>query len=72
MEEGFDVRGYYVWSLLDNWEWNSGFYSRYGLNYVDFLTQERVMKDSGKWYAKMIEAKGFEYEEGETDGKTEQ
>lgn len=62
IEEGCDVRGYYVWSLLDNWEWNSGFQSRYGLAYVDFDTQKRIIKDSGKWYAQMIKDGMFEYE----------
>ncbi|MDD3402252.1 MAG: GH1 family beta-glucosidase [Hespellia sp.] len=61
IEEGHDVRGYYVWSLLDNWEWNSGFESRYGLTHVDFETQKRVIKDSGKWYAQVCKEKGFDY-----------
>lgn len=62
MDEGHDIRGYYVWSLLDNWEWNSGFQSRYGLTYVDFISQARTIKDSGKWYANMIKNGGFCYE----------
>ena len=57
------MRGYYVWSLLDNWEWNSGYQSRYGLTYVDFDTQKRTVKDSGKWYAQMIEKRMYEYDE---------
>ncbi|MDC7286409.1 GH1 family beta-glucosidase [Blautia schinkii] len=63
LEEGNDIRGYYVWSLLDNWEWNSGFYSRYGLTHVDFETQERTVKDSGKLYSQVIKDKGFELPE---------
>ena len=63
IEDGCDVRGYYVWSLLDNWEWNSGYQSRYGLTYVDFDTQKRTVKDSGKWYAQMIEKRMYEYDE---------
>ncbi|HHV10904.1 MAG TPA: beta-glucosidase [Clostridiales bacterium] len=65
VKEGHDIRGYYVWSLLDNWEWNSGFYSRYGLAHVDFQTGERVIKDSGKWYARTIKERAFDYEPGE-------
>ena len=54
MEEGADIRGYYVWSLLDNWEWNAGYTSRFGLIHVNFDTQERIVKDSGKWYRETI------------------
>lgn len=59
LAEGADIRGYYAWSLLDNWEWNSGFDSRYGLTYVDFASQERTVKDSGIWYAQMIRDRGY-------------
>ncbi|MDO4276195.1 MAG: GH1 family beta-glucosidase [Eubacteriales bacterium] len=62
LEERYDIRGYYVWSLLDNWEWNSGFSSRYGLTYVDFDTQKRIIKESGKWYAKVIEERVIDWE----------
>lgn len=51
--DGADVRGYHVWSLLDNFEWAEGFSQRFGLTYVDFKTQQRTLKDSGKWYAKV-------------------
>ena len=54
VQEGFDVKGYYVWSLLDNWEWNGGYNARYGLTYVDYETQKRIVKDSGKWYSQLI------------------
>lgn len=50
MEEGADIRGYYVWSLLDNWEWSAGYEPRYGLVHVDYETQQRIQKDSAKWY----------------------
>ena len=54
IEEGFDVRGYFHWSLLDNFEWSFGYCRRFGLIHVDFGTQERTMKDSAKWYAEVI------------------
>ena len=54
--DGADVRGYHAWSLLDNFEWAEGFSQRFGLTYVDFKTQQRTLKDSGKWYAKVAAA----------------
>jgi len=53
MADGADVRGYHAWTLLDNFEWAEGFSQRFGLAYVDFKTQQRTIKDSGKWYAKV-------------------
>ena len=50
---GADVRGYHAWTLLDNFEWAEGFSQRFGLAYVDFKTQQRTIKESGKWYAKV-------------------
>lgn len=54
MQDGVDVRGYMVWSLLDNFEWAHGFSKRFGLIYVDYATQQRTLKDSGEWYARVI------------------
>ncbi len=54
MQEGVDVRGYFVWSLTDNFEWAQGFSKRFGLIHVDYETQERILKDSGEWYARVI------------------
>ncbi len=51
MDEGADVRGYFVWSLLDNFEWGAGYTTRFGLIYVDFETLERIPKTSAGWYA---------------------
>ncbi|MFP6684615.1 MAG: family 1 glycosylhydrolase, partial [Polyangiaceae bacterium] len=45
-----DVRGYFVWSLLDNFEWNHGLAKRFGLVHVDYPSQRRTIKDSGLWY----------------------
>ena len=54
IEVGVDLRGYFVWSLLDNFEWAFGYTKRFGITYVDYETQERVPKDSFKWYRKLI------------------
>jgi beta-glucosidase len=50
---GADVRSYHAWSLLDNFEWAAGYSQRFGLAYVDFKTQRRSLKSSGKWYARV-------------------
>jgi beta-glucosidase len=49
--DGVDLRGYFVWSLLDNFEWAFGYAKRFGLYYVDYPTQRRLPKDSARWYA---------------------
>jgi beta-glucosidase len=54
MEEGADVRGYFVWSLLDNYEWAYGYSKRFGIVHVDYATQERTWKDSARWYRDQI------------------
>lgn len=51
---GADVRGYFVWSLLDNFEWGNGYAQRFGLVYVDYPTQRRIPKESARWYADVI------------------
>jgi beta-glucosidase len=53
-EQGVDVRGYYVWSLLDNFEWEWGYEKRFGIVFVDFPTQRRVFKRSALWYRDWI------------------
>lgn len=52
-EEGVPVRGYFVWSFLDNFEWALGYSRRFGIVYVDYDSQERIVKDSGQWYSKL-------------------
>jgi beta-glucosidase len=54
---GVDVRGYYVWSLLDNFEWEHGYGKRFGIVFVDFATQRRIPKRSALWYRDLIAAR---------------
>jgi beta-glucosidase len=56
VRDGVDVRGYFAWSLLDNYEWAEGYRMRFGLVHIDFATQRRTLKSSARWYAKLIEA----------------
>ena len=58
MDDGVDLRGYFLWSLLDNFEWGEGFSKRFGLVHVDFATQLRTIKDSGYWYRELIRTNG--------------
>ncbi len=57
-EDGVDIRGYFYWSLLDNFEWGKGYSERFGLVYVNYATGERTPKDSLAWYAETIRANG--------------
>jgi len=52
--DGFNVQGYFVWTLTDNFEWAEGYHARFGLVHVDFDTQQRIVKDSGKWYGRFL------------------
>jgi len=54
LAQGVPVQGYLVWSLLDNYEWAEGYSKRFGIVYVDYATQQRVIKESGHWYAAFI------------------
>jgi beta-glucosidase len=58
MTEGASVQGYFVWSFTDNFEWAHGFKQRFGLVYVDYETQSRILKDSALWYKSVIESQG--------------
>ena len=54
LDGGVPLRGYFLWSLLDNFEWAYGYEKRFGIVYVDYPTQERVLKDSAKWYQQVV------------------
>jgi beta-glucosidase len=56
IEQGVPVHGYFVWSLLDNFEWGQGYSKRFGIVYVDYATQRRIIKESGRWYANLLKA----------------
>lgn len=58
IEEGADVRGYFLWTFLDNFEWSDGFQQRFGIVYVDYKSQKRIVKDSAFWYKEVIESMG--------------
>ncbi|TVR67005.1 MAG: beta-glucosidase [Spirochaetaceae bacterium] len=62
LQEGCDVRGYFVWSLLDNFEWAHGYSRRFGIVHVDYRTQERTVKESGRWYAALMAARKHQRE----------
>jgi beta-glucosidase len=57
MDAGVDLRGYFVWSLLDNFEWALGYTKRFGIVYVDYNTLERTPKDSARWFAELCRTK---------------
>ena len=54
MDDGVDLRGFFVWSLLDNFEWAEGYAHRFGIVHVDFATQVRTPKASARWYQRVI------------------
>lgn len=53
-QEGIPVKGYFIWSLFDNFEWLNGYTKRFGIVYIDYETQKRIIKDSGYWYENKI------------------
>ena len=54
LNQGVALKGYFAWSLLDNFEWASGYAKRFGLVYVNYETQERIVKSSGRWYSRFL------------------
>jgi beta-glucosidase len=63
MDGGADVRGYFAWSLLDNFEWSQGFSKRFGLIRVDYATQKRTPKASARFYTRVIQSNGAALDE---------
>jgi beta-glucosidase len=59
IQDGVPLKGYFVWSLLDNFEWAEGYSKRFGIVYVDYNTQKRIIKDSGYWYSNVIKNNGL-------------
>ena len=59
LQAGVPLAGYFVWSLMDNFEWSHGYSQRFGIVYVDYQTQKRYLKDSAKWYKGVIKKNGF-------------
>ena len=57
-EEGSDIRGYFHCSFMDNFEWAEGYNERFGLVYVDYESQRRILKDSAYWYTGVIRSNG--------------
>ncbi len=66
--DGTDLRGYFLWSLLDNFEWASGYDKRFGLHHVDFATGTRTPKASARWYRNVIARGGLADEAPPGDG----
>jgi beta-glucosidase len=62
IQAGVPLKGYFHWTLMDNFEWAFGYRMRFGLVYVDYATQKRIIKDSGRWYKNVIRENGFDPE----------
>ena len=63
IQAGVNVTGYMQWSFCDNFEWSFGYSSRFGLVYIDFAAQERIVKQSGHWYAQTARDNGFDWKD---------
>ncbi len=63
IRDGADVRSYFHWSILDNFEWTAGYRERFGLIYVDYANQKRVLKDSAWWFKRVISSNGASLDE---------
>ncbi|HUV06274.1 MAG TPA: family 1 glycosylhydrolase, partial [Spirochaetia bacterium] len=64
IQKGVDLQGYYLWSLMDNFEWSHGYSKRFGILYTDYQTQERIWKKSAYWYRDVIRNNGLEESQG--------
>ncbi len=58
IDDGVEACGYFLWSLMDNFEWAEAFRQRFGIVYVDYPTQQRILKDSASWYKEVIASNG--------------
>jgi beta-glucosidase len=59
IRDGVNLHGYFIWSIVDNFEWNSGYTKRFGLVHADHATRQRIIKDSGYWIAELIQNQGI-------------
>ena len=57
-DDGVKAAGYFLWSVMDNFEWLDGYSKRFGIVYIDYNTQQRILKDSAYWYKKIIASNG--------------
>jgi len=69
INDGVKIDGYFHWSIMDNFEWAEGYKQRFGMIHVDFITQKRTLKDSARWYRKVIETNGGALTPDEGDAK---
>ena len=60
LQDGLDIRGYFYWTLMDNFEWAEGYKMKFGLYEVDFETQERTLRESSNLFAKMVKKRGVD------------
>ena len=59
IKDGVDLRGYFIWTLMDNFEWAFGFSKRFGIVYTDYSNQKRILKDSAFFYKDVISNNGL-------------
>ena len=58
IQAGAPLRGYFAWSLMDNFQWSHGFSNRFGLIHTDYASQQRTIKQSGRWYGREVAEHG--------------